>query len=122
MKSLNLNRKLLPEQLELAMRFPEIANPVSPLRRGLAPCLRPHIAFSPTEKLSPNPAWPEHCFEVRLPAIRRPKSAISDEPQPVLSPRRSLALRLGNDLVRHMPRSFLIPRKMHRVLGASLRR
>ena len=121
MKSLDLDRKLLPEQLELAMRFPEIANPVSPFRQGLAPCFRPHIAFSPAKKLPPNSTWPENRFKVRLPAIRRPKSAISDEPQPVLSPRCRLPLRLGDNLVRDMPGSFLIPRKVHRVLSTPLR-
>ena len=120
MKPLNLNRKPRPEQLELAMRPPEVANPVSPFRRGLAPYFRPHKTFGPTEKLSPNPTRPENCFEVCLPAIRRPESAIGDEPQSVLSPGRCLPLRLGDNLLRHVTRGFLIPRKMHRVLGATL--
>jgi hypothetical protein len=122
MKPLNLNPKPRPEQLELAMRPPEVANPVSPFRRGLAPDFRPRITFGFTEKLSPNPRLAENNFQVRLPAIRRPESAIGDEPQRVLSPRRCFALRLGNNLFRHVTRGFLIAREMHGVLGASLRR
>src|SRR5208282_1638586 len=37
------------------------------------------------------------------------------------SPRRRFPLRLGDDLFRHMTRGLFIARKMHRVLGASLR-
>ena len=122
MKPLNLNPKPRPEQLELAMRPPEIANPVSPFRRGLAPDFRPRITFGLTEKLSPNPRLAENNFQVRLPAIRRPESAIGDEPQRVLSPRRRLPLRLGDNLFRHVTRGFFIAREMHGVLGASLRR
>jgi hypothetical protein len=120
MKSFHLCHKPLSEHLELAMRLPEIANSIPPFRRGLAPYFRPRVSFRPTQKLPPNPAWPENRFQVRLPAIRRPESTISDEPQGVLSPRRRFPLRLGDDLIGHVPRSFLIARKMHRVLGATL--
>ena len=120
MKSFYLCYKPCPKPFELAMRPPKIANPVSPFRRGLTPYLRPLKTFGTTKQLSPNPAGPENRFQVRLPAIRRPKSAIGDEPQPVLSPGRCFSLRLGDDLFRHVTRGFFIARKMHRVLGATL--
>jgi len=120
MKSFYLSYKPFPKPFELAMRPPKIANPVPPFRRGLAPAFRPRITSGPAKKLSPNPAGPENRFQVRLPAIRRPESAIGDEPQRVLSPGRCLALRLGDDLFRHVTRGFFIARKMHRVLGATL--
>jgi hypothetical protein len=120
MKPFYLCYKPCPKPFELGMRPPKIANPIPPFRRGLAPAFRPRITSGPIEKLSPNPARPENCFQVRLPAIRRPESAIGDEPQRVLSPRRCFALRLGDNLFRHVTRGFLIPRKMHRVLGATL--
>src|SRR5260221_10707389 len=120
MKSFYLRYKPCPKPFELPMRPPKIANPVSPFRRGLTPYLRPLKTFGSTKQLSPNPAGPENCFQVRLPAIRRPESAIGDEPQRVLSPWRCLPLCLGDNLLRHVARGFLIPRKMHRGLGATL--
>ena len=122
MKSFRLCCKTGSKHLELAMRPPGIANPIPPFRQGLAPYFRPRVTYCSDEKLLPNPACPKHYFQIRLPAIRRPESAIGDEPQPVLSPGRCLALRLGDDLIRHVTRSFFIAREMHRVLGASLRR
>jgi hypothetical protein len=121
MKPFYLCYKPRPEHLEFTMGPPKITNPIPPFRRGLAPYLRPRITFGPAQKLTPNPAGPENRFKICLPAIRRPKSAIGDKPQDALSPRRSLTLRLGDNFIRHVPRSFFIPRKMHRVLGAPLR-
>jgi hypothetical protein len=120
MKPLQLSSKPHTEHFELAMRPPEIANPISQFDRGLAPYFRPRITFGPPKKVSPNPARSEDHFQIRLPAIRRPKSAIGDEPQRVLSPRRCLTLRLGDNFFRHVTWGFFITRKMHRVLGASL--
>jgi hypothetical protein len=120
MKPFYLCYKPCPEHFKLAMRPPEIANPIPPLRRGLASYFRPRIPFGAAKKLTPYSCAAEHYFQIRLPAIRRPESAIGDEPQRVLSPGRCLALRLGDNLIRHMTRSFLIPRKVHRVLGAAL--
>ena len=121
MKPFNLNCKPRSKHFELAMRPPKIANSKPPFRRGLAPYFRPLITFGSAEKLTPNPRLAKNCLKVCLPAIRRPKSAISDEPQRVLSPRCRLALRLGDDFFRHMPWSFFVARKMHRVFGAPLR-
>ncbi len=122
MKSFYLSYKPFPKPFELAMRPPEIANAVPPFRRGLAPYLPPRKTFGSAEKISPDSRLAKHRFQVRLPAIRRPESAIGDEPQRVLSPRRCFALRLGDDLFRHVTRGFFIAREMHRVLGASLGR
>ena len=102
------------------MRPPEIADSVPPFRRRLTPDFRPRITFGPAEKLTPNPRLAENNFQIRLPAIRRPESAIGDEPQRVLSPGRRFSLRLGDNLLRHVTRGFFIARKMHRVLGATL--
>src|SRR5260370_31944249 len=101
---------------------PKVADPVPPFRRGLAPRFRPRMTFGPAEKFAPDSSLAENLFQVRLPSVHRPESAIGDEPQPVLSPRRRFPLRLGDNLFRHVTRSFLIPRKMHRVLGLSLGR
>ena len=120
MKSFYFCYKPYPKHLELAMRPPEIADSVPPFRRRLTPDFRPRITFGPAEKLTPNPRLAENNFQIRLPAIRRPESAIGDEPQRVLSPRRCFSLRLGDDLFRHVTRGFFIARKMHRVLGATL--
>src|SRR5258708_5494888 len=120
MKSFYLSYKPFPKPFELAMRPPKIANPVPQFRRGLAPYLRPRETFGSAEKVSPDPRLAKHRFQVRLPAIRHPESAIGDEPQCVLSPGRCFPLRLGDNFLRHVTRSFFIPRKMHRVLGATL--
>ena len=120
MKSFYFYCKPCSEHLELMMRPPGIENPVLPFLRGLAPYFRPRIAFGPTEKLTPDSRLAKNYFQVRLPAIRRPESAIGDEPQPSLSPGRRLTLRLGDNLFRHVPRRFFVARKMHRVLGAPL--
>jgi hypothetical protein len=120
MKSFYRTSKPRPEHLELTMRPPGIENPILPFLRGLTPYFRPRITFGPTEKLTPDSRLPENHFQVRLPAIRRPKSAIGNEPQRVLSPGRCLTLRLGDNLFRYVTRSFFIARKMHRVLGATL--
>ncbi len=113
MKSFHLSYKPFLKPFELAMRPPEIANAVPPFCRGLAPYLRSRKTFGSAEKVSPDSRLAKHRFQVRLPAIRRPESAIGDEPQCELSPRRCFPLRLGDNLLCHVTRGFFIARKMH---------
>jgi hypothetical protein len=120
MKPFYLCCKPCPKHFKLAMRPPEIANPITTFRQRLAPYFRPLITFGSAEKFGPDPCLAKNHFQIFLPAIRRPKSAIGDEPQSVLSPGRCLALRLGDNLFRHVTGRLFVARKMHRVLGASL--
>ena len=62
MKSFYFYCKPRSERLELVMRSPKIADPVAPLRRGLAPDFCPRITFGSPEKLTPDSRLAENHF------------------------------------------------------------
>jgi hypothetical protein len=112
-------RKPLAKNLKPAMPAPKIPNPVTSVTYRLALELGSDATFSPPQEACPNPARTKNNFKLSPLTFSDPEPAVDDEPRRRQSLRRSLHLR--DDFLRNRPRSLLIARKVHRVLGAALR-
>src|SRR3984957_13002932 len=102
------------------MPAPEIPNPVPPIADRLAIHFGCDVTFTRSQEPRPDSFRAKNISKLDPLAFSDPEPAVDDEPRRWQSLRRPL--HLGDDFLRHRPRSLLIARAVHRVLGAALRR
>jgi hypothetical protein len=113
-------RKSFAKPLKPAMPTPEVPHSIPPIAARLAFHFCRDVALSLPQKPGPDSLSPKNIYKLNPLTFSDPEPAVDNEPQRSESLGRSL--HLGDDFLRHRPRSLLIARKVHRVLGAALRR
>src|SRR5689334_458716 len=105
-KALELRMKPCAKTFEISMPGPKISHPIPQRFRSLAPDLCSQIPRRLVQQLRPDSTNAENRFEIRLPSVAGPKSAVNHKPRTIESLCR--ALHLGDDFFRHRARRFFI--------------